>query len=1017
MPHSATIRLNYLLIRFVRLVVVVTVLLQPLAIYAADDLVIASAGKSGTYYKLATLLAEQFNRLSPDRKVKVIETQGSRENASLMEKGLVDFALIQNDVAYLASYYSESMRGLAALYTEPVHILCRRELPWELISDIADSERKIVVGVGPQGSGTFAHANAILKNIDIDQAHLVHDYSSFEDSFIKLKDRQIDILFYTISSPAKIIADYSSQNIVKLLEVGAPLIRKTRKDYPFFVLTEMPYTHYAGMSTNLQSLGVRALLVAQGNTRDEDVRNMLDSLFSIKHMKSDIQDVVDDISEETANLGMNIQLHNFAKKYYKKNESYLLLLAKGVWNYFFPVFILLSILILLIRAPRLLNIIHQYTFGRLLLFSFLIWFIGATVMFLCEGGKNQNFDTFGKSSIAILYYLSSGLESKYPITMIGHITSVVILTLGIAIVTYFTSILVTELVKKSFGLSTLKRKPKYFFKLKNHVIIIGWGERTKRVISQLRQQDIKKPPTILVITEKANETHIIGRKQYKDVWVVEGSISDPDTLIGANLSNAKAALIFSEEPMLPESDNKLIVAGMEVNRLNSDIHIVAEALRPECNYHLKRCDVDEIINITEFSSKLLSQCIISPGILNFYNQVVEFGLDSQEFYFVKVPKSFYEFSFQELQRICQERYVFLPVGFVIRTIDGNSLILNPEKNIRKKKIGDIVELQEAQFELVVLADINPKLKSNTKVFFERDLFTTAVENYELESHVINSDPRRETVKNTRVAICHWTDEAHRIIDHLQTSVLEKHNRYQITVLIDDSEASINGSNASINNVKFCYGDPTRPEVLTAMGLLDIDTLVILADMDKVFLYNDGNKDRVNYADYETLIIAQTAISIKPDIHIVAEVLNSENVGLFNRFTNCELVAVSDLTEKLIAQATITPGLTEVYMRLLTATEDTNEIYFVPIEGALVNKTFSHINEKLITSGIEIIALGYRLGSHDNKDVERIVINPKKEIKISKKLPNSSYYELQKGDALLVMAYEEPEQEVFEKVFN
>jgi len=308
--------------------------MQPLTAYAADDLVIASASKSGTYYKLATLLAEQFNRLSPDRKVKVIETQGSRENASLMEKGLVDFALIQNDVAYLASYYSESMRGLAALYTEPVHILCRRELPWESISDIADSERKIVVGVGPQGGGTFAHANAILKNIDIDQAHLIHDYSSFEDSFIKLKDRQIDILFYTISSPAKIIADYSSQNIVKLLEVGAPLIRKTRKDYPFFVLTEIPYTHYAGMPTNLQSLGVRALLVAQKNTRDEDVRNMLDSLFSIKHVKSDIQSVVNDISEETANLGMNIHLHDSAKKYYKKNESYMLLLAKGIWNYF-----------------------------------------------------------------------------------------------------------------------------------------------------------------------------------------------------------------------------------------------------------------------------------------------------------------------------------------------------------------------------------------------------------------------------------------------------------------------------------------------------------------------------------------------------------------------------------------------------------------------------------------------------------------------------------------------------------
>ena len=58
-------------------------LLQPATLFATDDIIIASAGKNGTYYKLATLLAEQFNQRSPDRQLKVIETQGSRENARL----------------------------------------------------------------------------------------------------------------------------------------------------------------------------------------------------------------------------------------------------------------------------------------------------------------------------------------------------------------------------------------------------------------------------------------------------------------------------------------------------------------------------------------------------------------------------------------------------------------------------------------------------------------------------------------------------------------------------------------------------------------------------------------------------------------------------------------------------------------------------------------------------------------------------------------------------------------------
>jgi len=99
-----------------------------------NSLFLATGNKNGVYYALGLRIKKALERADPDIEVVVLQTEGSIENARLIETG-VDLALIQNDVAHyfrngerVFRFPSDEMQGVISLYTEFVHVLARRSL-------------------------------------------------------------------------------------------------------------------------------------------------------------------------------------------------------------------------------------------------------------------------------------------------------------------------------------------------------------------------------------------------------------------------------------------------------------------------------------------------------------------------------------------------------------------------------------------------------------------------------------------------------------------------------------------------------------------------------------------------------------------------------------------------------------------------------------------------------------------------------------------------------------------------
>ena len=94
-------------------------------------------------------------------------------------------------------------------------------------------------------------------------------------------------------------------------------MKKLQKAYPFYVKYTIPANTYSGQSTQVETLGVKSILLASDNLSDETVKEITRLLF--KHGK-DMQYATSlnlNLDEKTATHGVTIPFHPGAASYYK----------------------------------------------------------------------------------------------------------------------------------------------------------------------------------------------------------------------------------------------------------------------------------------------------------------------------------------------------------------------------------------------------------------------------------------------------------------------------------------------------------------------------------------------------------------------------------------------------------------------------------------------------------------------------------------------------------------------------
>ncbi len=281
---------------------------------------IASGGTSGTYYAVANAMAPIIGNAA-GMTLRVDSTGASKANIQLINKGEVDFAIVQNDVMDYAYNGTDLFAGekitsfatVGALYAEVCQIVATPD-----IATIADLKGK-TVSIGDSGSGVEFNAVQILAAYGLTKEDITVVNADFGNSAEQFKNGAIDAFFCTAGAPTTNIVDLaSSAKEFKLLAVDDEHVEILKKDYPFYSAYPIPAGTYSGVEEDVQTVAVKATIICKADLPEEDVYNFTKALFEKKGELETAHAKFKELTLEYAKDVGSVPFHAGAQKYYNE---------------------------------------------------------------------------------------------------------------------------------------------------------------------------------------------------------------------------------------------------------------------------------------------------------------------------------------------------------------------------------------------------------------------------------------------------------------------------------------------------------------------------------------------------------------------------------------------------------------------------------------------------------------------------------------------------------------------------
>ncbi len=185
----------------------------------------------------------------------------------------------------------------------------------------------------------------------------------------------------------------------------------------------------------------------------------------------------------------------------------------------------------------------------------------------------------------------------------------------------------------------------------------------------------------------------------------------------------------------------------------------------------------------------------------------------------------------------------------------------------------------------------------------------------------------------RFLVCHWNDRALGVAVQLTAPVLLDSERVHLNVLAEPAELAAHPVPGPLSRrfsglVQFVHGEPESREDLLAAGLAQVESVVIISP--------DGDPGE---ADARTLLTLALLVRLTPDLpgpppRVVLELRSRRHLAKAETLRRLslrhglavEMLQTWEIQTRVFSQAARSPGLSYVYLNLLTFSKDTAEPY-------------------------------------------------------------------------------------------
>jgi len=223
-------------------------------------------------------------------------------------------------------------------------------------------------------------------------------------------------------------------------------------------------------------------------------------------------------------------------------------------------------------------------------------------------------------------------------------------------------------------------------KLKDHVIVCGYGRNGKQACDQLRSENVN------FVTIEANPQIINSIESDGDVLFIEGDATSDEILQEAGLENARALITA-----LP-SDAANVFVVLTARDRNPRLKIISRASDDASEHKLKRAGADNVIMPDKIGGTHMAALITKPDVLEFIDHITgRINIRLEEILFSSLPESMQNKSIRELEirnktganiigfKTADGEYIINPPPDTVMMLDAKLFVLGTQEQVSRFK--------------------------------------------------------------------------------------------------------------------------------------------------------------------------------------------------------------------------------------------------------------------------------------------------------------------------------------------
>ncbi|MCP4422856.1 MAG: potassium channel protein [Chloroflexi bacterium] len=253
---------------------------------------------------------------------------------------------------------------------------------------------------------------------------------------------------------------------------------------------------------------------------------------------------------------------------------------------------------------------NRRRFLPLLFIPILVVSVGVVGYVLIEGWSFT--DAFFMTVITLT---TVGFGETRPLSATGRWFTIVLILLGVGSVVYSLSVASEYLLTADVGRRLRRRQMgNAIKKMKDHVIVIGYGRVGQSVVATLQDSSQK-----MVLIEKRDES--AQKVIDKNLVVIQGDATDDDVLQEAGIKSARTLIVCTGDTR----DNLFIV--LSARGLNPDLRIITRS-DAESKAKMRRAGADRIVSPYQTGGKYMANIALRPHVADFLDVVtLDSGLE------------------------------------------------------------------------------------------------------------------------------------------------------------------------------------------------------------------------------------------------------------------------------------------------------------------------------------------------------------------------------------------------------